>query len=98
MTKDTSIITPWGEVQESVIYLEDGIYFYETEGHGGFFVEEKYNLMIPETERAEDGFYEEDCEALKVQYYLHHLIESKLEYSKGQFAKWIEEDFGKLPS
>lgn len=87
-------ITPWGKADDITVYKQ-GIYFITTEGHGGFYLAQEYNLMIPLELRDEDGFYEEDEEALKVYVYLFDVIESKLELPQKQYEEWFIEAFGK---
>ena len=57
--------TPWGESQESKKYAR-GIVFYYTASHGGFHLSHGMNAHVPSFMRNEDGWYEEDCEAVKV--------------------------------
>lgn len=62
------IETPWGVSQYAEAHGE-GITFYGTAGHGGFFVEPELNQQIPEylrratcNNQGEAGWYEEDCD------------------------------------
>lgn len=73
MTKKT-IMSPWGEVQEIIEYRK-GLSFYSTAGHGGYRLTKRYNEMIPKEYRNIDGWYEEDQEALKVEYFLADIIQ-----------------------
>lgn len=57
--------TPWGKSQSKQKVVR-GINFYSTAGHGGYKVSKKLNASIPDCLRNEDGWYEEDCEYLKV--------------------------------
>jgi len=59
------MITPWGLSDDKQIYSE-GIVFYETSCHGGFKVNKKQNMKIPEFMRDAGGWYEEDSEWAKV--------------------------------
>jgi len=62
----SKIRTPWGQSEGATVYVENGIYFHSTPGHGGFKVFAKLNREIPEPYRNADGWYEEDCEYAKV--------------------------------
>jgi len=53
--------TPWGQSQGSN-RIAVGIMFYHTAGHGGVHLSPKRNALVPDYMRAEDGWYEEDCE------------------------------------
>jgi hypothetical protein len=57
--------TPWGEALSEHEYAE-GIVFYETGRHGGFKLTPTRNAEVHQALRNESGWYEEDCEALKV--------------------------------
>ena len=53
--------SPWGKIQY-VSPVIPGIHAVSTVGHGGLKLDRKYNALIPESLRAEGGWYEEDCE------------------------------------
>lgn len=57
--------TPWGESLSHHKYAE-GIIFYETGRHGGIKLSPQRNAEVHWALRQDDGWYEEDCEALKV--------------------------------
>ena len=52
--------TPWGETQHMEVYAE-GVAFHSTASHGGFHLDAAHNAEVPESIRANDGWYEEDC-------------------------------------
>ena len=72
--KNDLIWTPWGWVDNPAESYADGkILWYETDSHGGFWVDPELNESIPFNERAETcwcggvyGWYEEDCCWVKV--------------------------------
>lgn len=57
--------TPWGRADDKTVY-GPGIVFYSTPSHGGFKISKAQNEKIHPAYRNADGWYEEDCEALKV--------------------------------
>lgn len=59
------MITPWGKADRKEI-IAPGITFYSTPRHGGYKVNKKQRLMMPPQWQNADGWYEEDCEYLKV--------------------------------
>jgi hypothetical protein len=56
--------TPWGRAQR-VIEHAPGIAFYSTAGHGGFYLSAARLAQMPISDRSR-GWYEEDCESLRV--------------------------------
>jgi hypothetical protein len=54
--------TPWGRAQH-VYKLGEGIYSASTASHGGMHLAPEINLRIPPCARAQNGWYEEDCQA-----------------------------------
>lgn len=61
----TGASTPWGMAQVSRRYA-NGIVLHSTAGHGGFHLDEIANAVVHPLYRNNDGFYEEDCEWVKV--------------------------------
>jgi len=59
------IWTPWG-LSDSNTALAPGIGSYSTPSHGGIHLDAEHNKKMPDSIRAEDGWYEEDCEWAKV--------------------------------
>lgn len=53
--------TPWGRA-DFVTELLPGMVNVSTAKHGGIFVDQKRNEMIPAYMRRDDGWYEEDCD------------------------------------
>lgn len=74
------MITPWGKADDKDV-IADGIVFYSTPSHGGFKVNTKQNQAIPEAFRNADGWYEEDCEALKVIYSFPWLFQQTIDFN-----------------
>ena len=60
ITAKAGMATPWGKAQDVTIYA-DGIAFVSTAGHGGFKLDRKRNMEMPEALRLKGGWYEEDC-------------------------------------
>jgi hypothetical protein len=62
--------TPWGAPDRAPERIADGIYFYTTRSHGGFWLSPERNLEVPTSLRAlrfnqpdlNSGWYEEDCD------------------------------------
>lgn len=55
--------TPWGLAQTVRCMSETiGIWSVSTESHGGIYVDQVANSMIPEYMRSRGGWYEEDCD------------------------------------
>jgi len=61
--------SPWGSVQHQTNYTQ-GVDAVSTAGHGGFKLDRRWNGFIPEAFRRADGWYEEDCDAYIVVYFL----------------------------
>jgi hypothetical protein len=62
--------TPWG-MSENAEQIVEGITWYDTPSHGGFYVEEHLNKFIKKyypsfTPFAGEGWYEEDCDCALV--------------------------------
>lgn len=57
--------TPWGQADHTEL-ISKGIVFYTTPSHGGFKLDAIRNNHVHPAFRNDDGWYEEDCEALKV--------------------------------
>lgn len=94
-----SRMTPWGKSQYSKSYAP-GVDFYSTASHGGFYVASAINQVIPEVFRRKDGWYEEDCEAMIVLYFLpglskqpkHDILEAGLRmWFPEALATWLGE-------
>lgn len=69
--------TPWGPPQ-TIRVLADGILFIATESHGGIWLDSRMNEQIPVElkeltfqQRGFQGWYEQDCDALKVIEFFH---------------------------
>jgi len=58
---DKTVYTPWGVAQD-VRVIADGITVYSTPSHGGIKLSHDLNQQVHESLRAEDGWYEEDCD------------------------------------
>lgn len=61
MTTTVPKSSPWGSVQGGSV-LAEGIVSVYTAGHGGIKLDATRNALIPESARASNGWYEEDCE------------------------------------
>jgi hypothetical protein len=61
--------TPWGKSQ-SFEQVTNGVIFVTTASHGGYKLSAERNKEIPMPYRTSDGWYEEDCEAALVGYFL----------------------------
>lgn len=61
------MLTPWGlsDYQEDIA---PGMTLYGTPSHGGIKLSPELNKAVHPALRNEDGWYEEDCEILKVIY------------------------------
>jgi len=68
------MLTPWGKATHTTEY-DEGIVFYSTPGHGGFYLSEERNREVDPRYREfaakwskgwGDQWYEEDCAALAV--------------------------------
>lgn len=57
--------TPWDAAQTATQY-GPGVVSVTTAGHGGFRLDPEQNALIPARWRANDGWYEEDCDWAKV--------------------------------
>jgi len=66
--------TPWGRA-DNVHKLVEGIWFVGTPGHGGLKVSAALNKKIPETVRADGGWYEEDLAYNWVVVFFPELVE-----------------------
>jgi hypothetical protein len=53
--------TPWGRA-DHVYKLGEGIYSASTSSHGGMHLAPAINALIPKYMRADNGWYEEDCQ------------------------------------
>ena len=60
-----NVRTPWG-VSDYADIVAPGIVFYSTPSHGGYKVDKTLLATIPKKYVNASGWYEEDCEALKV--------------------------------
>ncbi|MFC3098383.1 DUF7007 domain-containing protein [Alteraurantiacibacter palmitatis] len=57
--------TPWDWSQGAEVYAE-GVVFHSTASHGGFKLDDAHNAVMPPALRVDSGWYEEDCEWVKV--------------------------------
>src|SRR3546814_11155642 len=57
--------SPWGPIDHATRY-GDGIVRYDTARHGGFKLDRKANVAMPEALRLKGGWYEEACEWARV--------------------------------
>lgn len=57
--------TPWDTSDAKTVYAE-GVIFYTTPSHGGFFLTKERQRQMPVALRNKSGWYEEDCEWAKV--------------------------------
>ena len=53
--------TPWGKADHETVY-DEGIVFYDTPSHGGFYLTTDKNALVPSQIRRRNNWYEEDCE------------------------------------
>ena len=60
-----SIETPWGASQQNELY-DEGVVFYSTASHGGFFHSPDRNVLVNARLRNGEAWYEEDGEWAKV--------------------------------
>ena len=65
-TRELIMQTPWGPSQ-STERIADGVFWYSTASHGGFFLSQERRRAMPEPYRsakpfAGAGWYEEDCD------------------------------------
>lgn len=90
MTKNKTIQTPWGDVQDIKQYRK-GFYYYETASHGGYYLSKRYNNKIPAKYRNVDGWYEQDCDALIVEYFHYDITQP---FSKEYIEEELENYFG----
>jgi hypothetical protein len=79
--------SPWGSVQTSRS-LAAGIVSVSTASHGGIHVSAALNSEIPESLRASNGWYEEDCQAAIPLYFFYDKI--KGDALKGEDGKRVE--------
>lgn len=102
------MFTPWGTSDSSTPYF-DGVTFYSTPRHGGFKVSKKRLAEMPPCLRNENGWYEEDCEALKVFmafptefFKTGKLNRDSYAKSKQSFMGWFPDEyavlFGRMPT
>lgn len=89
-----NVQTPWGIAQKVRRFVE-GIYFYETASHGGYYIQAAYNDLIPKDLRIEGGWYNKDDGAAIVEYFLFELIQGKgfCGHSKEMIKSQIVADF-----
>jgi hypothetical protein len=95
-------ITPWGAAQTSKSYGE-GITFYSTAGHGGFYVTPKLNALIPEYFRlgawsnGAKGWYEEDCDwAIVVVVFPERFTPEDVAAAKDLLAHYLPDQYEKF--
>lgn len=92
--------SPWGKVQ-SCENIAEGIVFVSTAGHGGVKLDRGRNAKMPDYMRNEGGWYEEDCEQLKVAVCFPDEFfkgdekskEEKLERTKESFRDWFPNEY-----
>ena len=83
--------TPWGKSDHKKEYVK-GITFYGTPGHGGFKVSKHVLAVMPKAYVNEDGWYEEDCEALKVYMAFPHLFPRlDMESIQKSYDHWFDD-------
>jgi len=83
--------TPWGEA-DFVEELAEGIYLVSTPSHGGFKLSEERNAQIPEAFRREDGWYEEDVDALIVMYTFYDVCRKHYaDISQHDLLQWMKD-------
>lgn len=84
--------TPWGFSDFKQVYAK-GIVFYSTPSHGGFKIDKHLNDRLPDKYRNNDGWYEEDCEVIKVILSFPYLFKpSQVEYAQTSFSFWYNDD------
>lgn len=91
-----NVPTPWGR-STGGFPMAPGITGYHTPGHGGTKVVKRLNDRIPAGFRAEDGWYEEDCEGNIPFYFFHKDIKTHMTATGMQgFYVTAEEYFAKF--
>lgn len=84
--------TPWGQSDHEEVIAE-GIVFYSTPSHGGIKVSRKVLATMPVELQNLDGWYEEDCEILKVILAFPQLFpKNNIETTKEQYAFWFKKE------
>lgn len=87
-------VTPWGRADTCTIF-DNGIKFYSTPSHGGFFVPKQLRQAILPycLDAMTSSWYEEDCEALKVYMAFPTMARDNehLESIKQAYAFWFNE-------
>lgn len=92
MDNQQLIKTPWGKADFAKEYAK-GIVFYTTPSHGGFKVSRERLKEMSIQYRNKDGWFEEDCEAMKVilafpQYFSSAMID----IAAKSFTDWFNID------
>jgi hypothetical protein len=96
MANFRNVPTPWGR-STGGCRMAEGIVSYHTPGHGGVKAVKRLNDRIPAGFRAEDGWHEEDCEAMIPFYFFHEEIEAYMTATGMQgFSVTAEEYFGRF--
>jgi hypothetical protein len=86
------VITPWGESDDKKKYA-DGIVWYDTPTHGGFWISEKRLAEMPSGARsfrpwAGTGWYEEDCDwVIAVLAFPEHFPKEEVAQAKVSFLR-----------
>ncbi|PWB81456.1 MAG: hypothetical protein C3F11_15160 [Methylocystaceae bacterium] len=71
-----TISTPWGTPDDEIVYAE-GVTFYRTPSHGGFWLDHERNAKLHPLLRESSGWYEEDCAWSKVVFTFPELFSEK---------------------
>lgn len=73
--------SPWGKPQSIENVVNNHVYLVSTARHGGYRLSPEYNAKIPTAFRNSSCWYEEDCEAFIVEYFLNEEINASPNFS-----------------
>jgi adenosylcobinamide amidohydrolase len=84
--------TPWGRA-DNIESIAPGITLVSTPSHGGIKVSRPVMDVMPKGWQQDDGWYEEDCEALKVILAFPHFFpQVDIARAKMSFEFWFNQD------
>ena len=90
--KNIKLLTPWGHA-DYIKHIAPGIIFVSTPSHGGYKVERDVLRTMPKKYRVGGGWYEEDCEAVKVVLaFPKYFSPDHVEAAKESYAYWFKSD------